>query len=60
MDNTDLPLGFSMMLAQNIKSMTQFAKLTEDQRHAVVEGARNIESHEEMKKYVNEFYEKLR
>lgn len=59
MDHVDLPLGFSMMLAQNLKAMNQFAKLTREQRQTVVEGARHIDSHDEMRKYVNEFYEKL-
>lgn len=52
-DNTELPMGFTMHLAQNQKAMAAFSKLTESEQQEVVENARNIRSYEEMKSYVD-------
>lgn len=52
-ENTELPMGFTMHLAQNQKAMAAFAKLTETEQREIVEKARNINSYEEMKSYVD-------
>ena len=52
MEEHDLPLGFGMALAQNEPAMERFARLPEAERRAVVEGARQVRSKEEMQTYV--------
>lgn len=52
-ENTELPMGFTMHLAQNQKAMAVFSKLTETEQRDVVERARSINSYEEMKSYVD-------
>lgn len=51
--NEELPIGFTMHLAQNQKAMTEFAKMSEDEQRNVVENARDMESYEAMKSYVD-------
>lgn len=51
-ENTDLPLGFAMQLAQNMESMNHFAKLSTEEQKAVADGAKNVSSYNEMKAYV--------
>ena len=52
-ENTELPMGFTMHLAQNQKAMAEFSKLTEEEQRNVVENARKINSYEEMRNYVD-------
>lgn len=51
--NEEFPIGFTMHLAQNQKAMTEFAKMSEDEQRNVVENARDMESYEAMKSYVD-------
>lgn len=44
--NEELPIGFTMHLAQNQKAMTEFAKMSEDEQRNVVENARDMESYD--------------
>ena len=48
----DLPLGFSMALAQNPQALSRFAELNETQRQAVVAQTHAIGSKKEMKAFV--------
>lgn len=56
--NEELPIGFTMHLAQNQKAMAEFARMTEKEQRNVVEQARNMESYEAMKSYVDHGFEK--
>lgn len=59
-ENSELPIGFTMELAQHSDILNQFAKLPEEQRSSIVEGARQINSRDEMRNYVeNMFLQKL-
>ncbi|WP_343210635.1 hypothetical protein [Anaerolentibacter hominis] len=49
----DLPIGFTMELAQNQEALLRFSKLDKGQQKAVADGARNVRSREEMRVYVN-------
>lgn len=49
----DVPLGFGMALAQNTDALNSFAQLTEEKRKALIEGAHNVKSRQEMREYVN-------
>lgn len=51
--NTELPMGFTMHLAQNQKAMAEFSQLTEEEQRTVVENARDIHSYEAMRDYVD-------
>ena len=48
-----LPLGFSMALAQNPDAMKRFAAMSESEKAAVLEGIHAIQSKEDMQRYVN-------
>lgn len=57
-DNSDLPIGFTMELAQHSDILNRFAGLSEPERNAIIEGARDINSRQEMRNYVESmFYE---
>ena len=59
--NAELPVGFAFELARHSDIMTQFAKLPEEKRNSIVEGARHISSKNEMRHYVeNMFHEPMR
>lgn len=48
----DLPLGFSMALAQNPQALARFAELTDAQRQALISHTHAIGSRKEMKAFV--------
>ena len=52
-DGPDVPLGFSMALAQNPDAMDVFSGLTEEQRRQVLSKSRRIRSRAEMRSYVD-------
>lgn len=51
-DNQELPIGFTMELAMHMDIMKTFAAMPKERQEAIVEGARQIKSREEMKSYV--------
>ena len=51
-ERDELPIGFTMELAMNPEAMSRFSGLTEPEQKQVVNRARNITSHEEMRNYV--------
>lgn len=55
-DNRELPIGFTMELAQHSDILTQFAELTEAERQKYVDGARQVDSREEMRNYVESMF----
>ena len=58
--NEELPIGFTMELAQHSDILNQFAKLSKSEQDTIVSGARAMHSREEMRNYVtNMFQEKL-
>ena len=54
MERKDLPMGFTMMLAENEKAMKKFAGLCDEKRKEIIDGTHNIKTKEEMRRYVNE------
>ena len=48
-ENVELPVGFAFELARHSEIMTQFARLPEEKRNSIVEGARHITSKNEMR-----------
>ncbi len=52
MKHQDMPIGFSMALAQNPQAMEKFAMLTETQKKEVIRGTHSVGSKQEMHEYV--------
>ena len=57
-ERDELPIGFTMELAMNPEAMSRFSGLTEPEQKQVVNMARNITSHEEMRNYVENMLRK--
>ena len=55
-DNRELPIGFTMELAQHSEVLNRFAALPENRRNEIVNGARSIESRAEMRNYVESMF----
>ncbi len=55
-DNHELPIGFTMELAQHSDVLNQFAKLSEAQQEALIQGAKNVTSRDEMRNYVENMF----
>lgn len=51
-DNHQIPIGFTMELAQHTQALARFASMDEQQQCQIVDCARNIHSREEMREYV--------
>lgn len=54
-DNSDLPIGFTMELAQHSDILNRFAGLPEAQRNSIIDGARSVDSRE-MRNYVESIF----
>lgn len=55
-ERDELPIGFTMELAMNPEAMSRFSGLTEPEQEHVINRARNIKSHEEMRNYVENMF----
>lgn len=51
-DNSELPIGFTMELAQHSDILNQFASMPKDKQDEIIHGARQVKSREEMRSYV--------
>lgn len=57
-NNRELPIGFTMELAQHSDILNKFAQLSEQEQAPIIDGARHVKSHNEMRSYVeNMFHE---
>lgn len=57
-DNSELPIGFTMELAKHSDVLARFSQLPEEQRNRIINGSRNIESRNEMRNYVESMFGK--
>lgn len=55
-DNSEMPIGFTMELAQHSDILTRFAQLPESRRKELTDGARNVDSRNEMRNYVESMF----
>ncbi len=55
-DNQELPIGFTMALAEHSDVLIQFAGLSEEEQRRIIEGARQMKSREEMRSYVEHLF----
>lgn len=53
MKRDEMPIGFSMALAQNPRAMQKFAMLSEDKKQEIINGTHSVKSKQEMHEYVN-------
>lgn len=53
MKRDEMPIGFSMALAQNPDAMQKFALLDEDKKKQIIDGTHSVKSKQEMREYVN-------
>lgn len=54
--NEELPIGFTMALAQRSDLLNRFASLPDEEQKAVVEGAKQVKSRNEMRSYVESMF----
>lgn len=52
-NNEELPIGFTMELAQHSDILNQFSQLSQSKQNEIVDGARAIKSKEAMQSYVS-------
>lgn len=55
-NNQELPIGFTMELAQHPDVLNKFAQLSEIERSSIVEGAKDMHSRNEMRNYVENMF----
>lgn len=55
-NNEELPIGFTMELAQHSDILNRFSKLSKQEQESVIDGARNINSRNEMRNYVESIF----
>lgn len=55
-NNEELPIGFTMALAQHSDILSQFASLPDTEQHQIIEEARNVSSKEEMRNFVEHLF----
>ena len=51
-DNEELPIGFTMELAQHSDVLNQFSQLSKTEQQSIVDKARSVQSHNEMRHFV--------
>ena len=55
-NNRELPIGFTMELAQHSDILNQFAGLPKESQERIIDGARQVRSKEEMRNYVEKMF----
>lgn len=56
LENEELPIGFTMELAMHADALNKFSRLPKAQQEAYIDGAREIESREQMRNYVEQMF----
>ena len=55
-NNEELPIGFTMELAQHSDILNRFAQLPKAEQQTVIDGAKNVQSRDEMRNYVESIF----
>lgn len=55
-DHEELPIGFTMELAQHSDILNRFSQLSKQEQESVIQGARNINSRNDMRNYVESIF----
>ena len=56
-DNEELPIGFTMALAQHSDALNHFSHLSKAGQEKVINGAKEKHSREEMRDYVENMFQ---
>lgn len=56
-DNQELPIGFTMELAEHSDILNRFAKLSKAEQNELVNGAKQVNSRDEMRNYVETMFQ---
>lgn len=59
-DNRELPIGFTMELAQHSDVLNRFSGLSEEERNKIIDRAKTIESRDEMRNYVESMFQETK
>ena len=51
-DNRDLPIGLTMELAKHADILTRFSAMPKTEQQSIIDRARNVRSHDEMRNLV--------
>lgn len=51
--NGDIPMGFGMALAKNVKAMEAFSAMSDDKKRALIDKTHSITSKREMQTFVD-------
>ena len=51
-NNSNIPMGFSMALSKNLDAMNYFSSISHDKQKQIIDGTHNIRSKQEMNEYV--------
>lgn len=54
--NEELPIGFTMELAQHSDILNRFSALPKEEQKSVIEGAKSVRSRSEMRHYVESIF----
>ena len=55
-DNQELPIGFTMELAQHSDVLNHFSSLSKSEQQSIIEKARSVQSHEDMRQFVESIF----
>lgn len=55
-NNSELPICFTMELAQHSDILNKFANLSKQEQASIVDGARQVSSRQEMRSYVENIF----
>ncbi len=58
-NNEELPIGFTMELAQHSNVLNQFSQLPKDKQTELIEGAKQVTSKDAMRDYVVNMVSKI-
>ena len=56
LDNKEFPIGFTMELAQHSDVLNRFSQLSQQDQQSIVEEARLIKSHNQMRDFVESIF----
>lgn len=56
-DNQELPIGFTMELAEHSDILNHFAQLSKTEQNELVNGAKQVNSRDEMRNYVETMFQ---
>lgn len=51
-NNSDIPMGFSMALSKNLDAMSYFSSIPSEKQQEIINGTHSIRSKKEMSEYV--------